>query len=185
MDGIDPSFQSRLIELKHELTAHGQLPAHRCQHCAAVLSTFNPPLGPNHFGWKELFTTVETKARVGELAKSGCNWWSLISSLIRFIVLERDPYDPFDPELPPALKEHASVDYVPGRTRFFGKLDSNQLRVCLDRFAPLEPHGKIQHSVIVLSAEGAGRRRDFTVFGHPSKYRRSIAPCCDRADNSR
>ncbi|KAK7909258.1 HET-domain-containing protein [Apiospora marii] len=185
MEDIDSSFKSKTIELKRALTAHGQLPAHRCQHCEAVLSALNPPLGRRRLrdGYEKLFTIVETKARVGELARSGCKWWSQINSLMRYLLsMNRkdfadvfpesgrvflDPFDTSDPELPPALIEHEGCEYYTEEELCID-LDHNQLYVEVARYAPEDRLKSTYNRVGVYLAEGGHASHVMTVFGHPS-----------------
>ncbi|KAK8109003.1 hypothetical protein PG984_014804 [Apiospora sp. TS-2023a] len=184
MEGIDLYFQPKTIELKRKLIAHRQLPAHRCQHCEEVLSALSPPLGQGSYKI-ELLTVVETKSRVGELARSGCQWWSLISSLIRFLLSSKsessrvaapgsgqnalDPYNNLDPELPPARREHESCWYSNGEVK--GGLDSNQFCVELTHtFLKYPGKEKALHKVSVFPSEGVGISAALMIYGHHTSF---------------
>ncbi|KAK8091858.1 heterokaryon incompatibility protein-domain-containing protein [Apiospora hydei] len=179
MEDIDPSFQAKTIELKRALGVHGQLPAHRCQHCEPVLSVLNPPL-PGETCSEELFNVTETKAQIGELARLGCKWWSLISSLIRFLLAQKptlstakdhhhiDPYDDLDPELPPALREHRplwdNAFWNGSHDEQLGKQDLQTVSVTLNRWAPLDL--KMEHTVGVFMLGCGSMRANLMFVGH-------------------
>ena len=193
-----PAILAETIRFKRALTINGQLPAHRCQYCEAVLSACNPPLGQivinEAYLTEELFNVVSPRARIGELTRLGCKWWSLVDSLASRLpglpgeyldsITAGDleavigQYDHPDTEIPPTSPEQLKCGLNLSEDAFDdddeqqkGNCDQNLVRVRLIRNVPYDLTWRmVSHTVEVSAPEGvASEAQSLMVIGRPGK----------------